>query len=251
MASGDPCVSCRLRERAGRVRLAAAPLPSGRHGLSREHVVRSQRLRLLGAAVAVAGTDGYAAMTVSAVLARANVSRKTFYEQFADREHCFLAASTRRSSGRWRACAPPSRSTRRGPSGCAPRLRWGLHALAANDGGGARRVRRGARRRARARSRCATARCASSPPLFAPGFDAAPAGAAIPPSMPQAIAGAFCELIATRIRARRRGAAAAAAARPAVLRARAVRRPGGRVGRARRTGCARRAGGGRSRAAAR
>jgi hypothetical protein len=37
-------------------------------------------------------------------------------------------------------------------------------------------------------------------PLFAPGFDAAPAGVAIPPSMPQAVAGAFCELIGAEIR---------------------------------------------------
>ena len=35
---------------------------------------------------------GYAATTVADVVARAGVSRKTFYEHFADREECFLAA---------------------------------------------------------------------------------------------------------------------------------------------------------------
>lgn len=68
-----------------------AQLPSGRHGLSREFVVNSQRSRLLGAAVQIAGAEGYAGMTVSAVIARAGVSRKTFYEFFQDREDIFLA----------------------------------------------------------------------------------------------------------------------------------------------------------------
>ncbi len=68
-----------------------AQLPSGRHGLSREYVVNSQRSRLLGAAVLIAGAEGYAGMTVSAVIARAGVSRKTFYEFFQDREDIFLA----------------------------------------------------------------------------------------------------------------------------------------------------------------
>jgi len=64
--------------RAQDVDVPLAPLPSGRHGLPREEVIRSQRIRLLRAAVEVAGHDGYAAMTVSAVIARASVSRKTF-----------------------------------------------------------------------------------------------------------------------------------------------------------------------------
>lgn len=36
--------------------------------------------------------QGYAATTVADVVARAGVSRRTFYEHFADREDCFLAA---------------------------------------------------------------------------------------------------------------------------------------------------------------
>lgn len=35
---------------------------------------------------------GYAATTVADVVARAGVSRRTFYEQFPDKEACFLAA---------------------------------------------------------------------------------------------------------------------------------------------------------------
>jgi AcrR family transcriptional regulator len=40
----------------------------------------------------VASHDGYARATVSAVIAAAGVSRPTFYEYFADRDDCFLAA---------------------------------------------------------------------------------------------------------------------------------------------------------------
>jgi AcrR family transcriptional regulator len=35
---------------------------------------------------------GYPGLTVAAILERAGVSRKTFYEHFADKEECFLAA---------------------------------------------------------------------------------------------------------------------------------------------------------------
>jgi AcrR family transcriptional regulator len=72
----------------------AAPsrLPSGRHGLPREEVVASQRARLIDAMAVVVAEKGYAATTVADVVERAGVSRRTFYEQFADRETCFLAA---------------------------------------------------------------------------------------------------------------------------------------------------------------
>jgi AcrR family transcriptional regulator len=71
---------------------AASRLPSGRHGLPREAVVASQRARLVEAMVHVVADKGYAATTVADVVERAGVSRRTFYEQFADKEACFLAA---------------------------------------------------------------------------------------------------------------------------------------------------------------
>lgn len=67
-------------------------LPSGRHRLTRDAVVASQRGRLLEAAVQVVAEKGYAATTVADIVARAGVSRRTFYEQFPDKETCFLAA---------------------------------------------------------------------------------------------------------------------------------------------------------------
>ena len=69
-----------------------AALPRGRAKLPREVVVVSQRTRLIeGMAVTVAA-KGYAATTVADVIAAAGVSRTTFYEQFRDKEQCFLSA---------------------------------------------------------------------------------------------------------------------------------------------------------------
>jgi AcrR family transcriptional regulator len=187
-----------------------APLPSGRHGLPREHVVRSQRLRLLHAAIAVAGSEGYAAMTVTAVIRHAGVSRKTFYEQFADREHCFLAAydlvAERALAGMRAAYEVDAPWHER----LAAALRWALAALAAHPlearvafaevlTTGTRGLERRERTLGELRS------------LLSPGFDAAPAGAAIPATMPQAIVGALSELIAARVRG------ADAASLPALL----------------------------------
>lgn len=67
-------------------------LPSGRHRLTREAVVASQRGRLLDAAAQVVAANGFAATTVADIVARAGVSRRTFYEQFPDKETCFIAA---------------------------------------------------------------------------------------------------------------------------------------------------------------
>ena len=67
-------------------------LPSGRHRLTRDAVLASQRGRLLEASVQVVAEKGYAATTVADIVARAGVSRRTFYEQFPDKEACFLAA---------------------------------------------------------------------------------------------------------------------------------------------------------------
>jgi AcrR family transcriptional regulator len=67
-------------------------LTPGAHGLPREVVKAVQRERMLDAIAEVAARDGYASTTVAKVVAAAGVSRKTFYEQFANKEECFLAA---------------------------------------------------------------------------------------------------------------------------------------------------------------
>ncbi|HEX7291724.1 MAG TPA: TetR/AcrR family transcriptional regulator [Conexibacter sp.] len=176
-----------------------APLPSGRHGLTREQVVRSQRARLLRAAVAVAGTEGYAGMTVSAVIAHASVSRKTFYEQFADREDCFLAAyelvMARALSGTRAASAldAPWRDRVRAA------LAWAIDALARHPyearvafaevlAAGARALER----------RDQVLREFAQ--LLAPGVDAAPGEAGLSTAMPTATVGALWELIGGHVR---------------------------------------------------
>lgn len=67
-------------------------LPRGRHRLTRAQVAASQRDRLLQSMTQVVGEKGYARTTVADVLKRAHVSRETFYEHFADKQACFLAA---------------------------------------------------------------------------------------------------------------------------------------------------------------
>ncbi len=72
---------------------AASPrLPAGRHGLPREFVVQNQRERIVTALVDTVAERGYNATTVAHVTKAASVSRRTFYEHFADKEACFLAA---------------------------------------------------------------------------------------------------------------------------------------------------------------
>lgn len=66
--------------------------PRGRHRLPPEVVARSQRERLLDAAVRVVAGKGYGAMTIGDLTREAGVSRTTFYQLFEDREACFLAA---------------------------------------------------------------------------------------------------------------------------------------------------------------
>jgi AcrR family transcriptional regulator len=63
--------------------------PGARDGA---HVIEMQRRRLLLAMQELAGEVGLADATVGAVCRRSRVSRRTFYELFADRDACFLAA---------------------------------------------------------------------------------------------------------------------------------------------------------------
>jgi AcrR family transcriptional regulator len=55
-------------------------------------VENHQRERILAAMIAAAGTKGYGSTTIGDITARARVSRDTFYEQFENKEACFLAA---------------------------------------------------------------------------------------------------------------------------------------------------------------
>ncbi|HVY95754.1 MAG TPA: TetR/AcrR family transcriptional regulator [Solirubrobacterales bacterium] len=71
---------------------AASRLPAGRHGLPREFIAQNQRERIITALVDTVAERGYNATTVANITKAASVSRRTFYEHFADKEACFLAA---------------------------------------------------------------------------------------------------------------------------------------------------------------
>src|SRR5579872_4417770 len=83
MASNDQTRSTRTR------------LRPGPNGLPRGQVSEIQRSRMLTAAAEAVEEVGYARLTVAQVIARARVSRKTFYDLFEDREDCFLAVFDR------------------------------------------------------------------------------------------------------------------------------------------------------------
>jgi AcrR family transcriptional regulator len=67
-------------------------LPSGRHGLLPSFVATNQRERILSAVARAAAELSYSEMSVEAIIARAGVSRRTFYEHFKNKEDAFLAA---------------------------------------------------------------------------------------------------------------------------------------------------------------
>jgi AcrR family transcriptional regulator len=68
-------------------------LPRGRSSLPPRDVRASQRQRLLRSAIAVVSESGYQQVTVADIVRRARVSRRAFYEHFANKEECFLAAT--------------------------------------------------------------------------------------------------------------------------------------------------------------
>jgi AcrR family transcriptional regulator len=83
-------VSARVGARAGVLRGGARN--DGGGGVSgRVHVSEMQRSRLLGAAVVAVGELGWSGASVAHITARARVSRRTFYDLFANREDCLLA----------------------------------------------------------------------------------------------------------------------------------------------------------------
>jgi len=66
--------------------------PSGIRSLPSDLVIAVQRERLLAAALRATAEFGYREFSVKDVIVRAGVSRPTFYEHFANKEDCFLAA---------------------------------------------------------------------------------------------------------------------------------------------------------------
>ena len=103
------------------VRQSAPP----RSEVERERVAEIQRARMLSAMVDLTREQGAERVTVAHVVARAGVSRRTFYEIFADREACLLEALDDAIERISAAVLPAYRSER----GWSERIRAGLTAM--------------------------------------------------------------------------------------------------------------------------
>jgi AcrR family transcriptional regulator len=69
-----------------------AKLPPGRHLVPRDFVTQNQRERMLLATAELVAERGYQKTTIELIAKTARVALVTFYEHFANKEECFLAA---------------------------------------------------------------------------------------------------------------------------------------------------------------
>jgi AcrR family transcriptional regulator/DNA-binding MarR family transcriptional regulator len=99
-------------------------LPS-RNGAVREPFADLQRARILSAMFEVVCERGATSVSVANVVERSGVSRRTFYEEFTDREDCFIAAFEQALSYATERVLPAYRSQR----GWRERIRAALIAL--------------------------------------------------------------------------------------------------------------------------
>ena len=67
-------------------------MPPGRHLVPRDFVTQNQRERMLLATAELVAERGYQKTTIELIAKTARVALSTFYEQFASKEECFLAA---------------------------------------------------------------------------------------------------------------------------------------------------------------
>lgn len=122
------------RERSG-----GEAIVSGRAAreLAPNRVAEIQRQRIIAAMAEVSAEKGAANVTVADVVARAGISRRTFYEIFEDREACLLAALEEAIEQASATVLPAyrgqgsssSRTGSRSPAGWRERVRAGLGAL--------------------------------------------------------------------------------------------------------------------------
>jgi len=97
-------------------------LPRGTHGLDPGVVAASQRTRLLEAVGRAVADKGYAGATIDDIVRGAGVSKKTFYDHFADKLDCFLAAYEAASDE----LLARLREAQSGPEGWLARTRAGI-----------------------------------------------------------------------------------------------------------------------------
>jgi AcrR family transcriptional regulator len=78
------------RPSAGGITPLYKRLPKGPHGIAPEDVIHHQRIRMHGAMIEAVALHGYERTSVKHVIGLAGVSRRAFYEQFANKEDCFM-----------------------------------------------------------------------------------------------------------------------------------------------------------------
>jgi AcrR family transcriptional regulator len=100
--------------------------PSGVRKLPSDLISAVQRERLIAAMLKAASELGYRETTVQEVIERAGVSRPTFYEHFANKEDCFLAAFDSTAN---RLRERVGAAARKGGEEWRNRLRFGLETL--------------------------------------------------------------------------------------------------------------------------
>jgi AcrR family transcriptional regulator len=100
--------------------------PSGVRKLPSDLVSAVQRERLIAAMLRAAAELGYRGTNVQDVIERAGVSRPTFYEHFANKEDCFLAAFDVTAT---RLRARIAAASEKGGDNWRNRLRFGLETL--------------------------------------------------------------------------------------------------------------------------
>jgi AcrR family transcriptional regulator len=66
-------------------------LPHGPHRMARDEVILNQRARIYGAMIEAVADCGYDGTSVKQVISLAGVSRRSFYEQFSNKQESFLA----------------------------------------------------------------------------------------------------------------------------------------------------------------
>ena len=122
---GSPAAggSARVEQRAGVDGLGVVEEVVGR-----ERVAELQRARIVVAMSELVRERGVGGVTVAHVVARSGVSRRTFYEIFADREACLLATFDH-AVERAAAVVVPVYETVDGVAGWEGRVRAGLRAL--------------------------------------------------------------------------------------------------------------------------
>jgi AcrR family transcriptional regulator len=167
--------------------------------MGREAVARHQRARIYGGMVESVYQRGYAATSVAHVIALAGVSRRAFYEQFSNKEECFLstydalvASARKRVLRAWLS-----------DRGWANRLYAAMQAFLtdiSHDPRGAHLVlieSQSMGRRGHERTRLTAT---AFERIVATGFSLSPDRIALPPLAPRAIVGGVRLVVARRLR---------------------------------------------------